>query len=59
MLPWDDDEVSIVLAAMIAMTRDIHALQDNLTPEQWERAEAMTAALEAEANERMGFQEAT
>lgn len=36
---FSQDEVHVIWAAMLAMTHDIHAAQDQLTEEQWKIAE--------------------
>lgn len=41
----------VLWAAMWAMAKDVHAPQDNLTPEQWNHAEVVLNALDKLANE--------
>lgn len=45
------DDVWVLWAAMQAMVNDIHAPQDTMTPQQWERAQALLAQLDKSVNE--------
>jgi hypothetical protein len=51
---FDDPTAKVVFAALVAMTKGIHAIQEDLTDGHWELAEEMTYALENVLNERHG-----
>lgn len=44
------NDIEILWAAMQAMVHEFHAPQDNLTPDQWARAEKLLASLDAAMN---------
>lgn len=44
------EQVYVVFAALIAMVRDVHSVQDNLTEEQWKVAEGLDHRFEELAN---------
>ena len=45
------EDIYILWAGLLAMVHDIHAAQDNLTPEQWDRAEILFRELDKLVNE--------
>lgn len=47
-----DEDLTILHAAMTAMTKGIHACQSNLSDEEWERAEEIWDELDDEINSR-------
>lgn len=48
---WTPKDIYVLWAAMVAMVQDIHSPQDNLTEQQWERAERLLQELDAYVNE--------
>lgn len=49
------EEVPLVFAALLAMTQDIHAGQDQLSEEEWDKAEELFTRFEVEMNARLGL----
>ncbi len=45
MITFADDDLEVLFAAMLSMVEDNHSAQDQLSPEQWERAERVYAQL--------------
>lgn len=48
----DRDDLIVLWAAMTAMGLDVHTPQDNLTPDQWRKAEVLHKRLDDEVNRR-------
>jgi len=51
-----NETVAALFAALQAMVHDIHAPQDNLTPEDWDEATLLCDAFTAEADRRRADQ---
>jgi len=46
------EELYVAFAAMTAMVHDVHAVQDQLTEEQWQRADDLVTRMETEVNRK-------
>lgn len=55
----DPDEVSAVFAALCSMVLDVHAPEDQLTEEEWAKAQASFKKFEDEMNRRLKNSKAT